>query len=320
MNKNTKVNYKAMTHKSNFDNVFWHIDSMRLLSNDLYEVSGWIFSTEGSIKKIIIGDVEYANLQNGLYPRKDVKDVYPDLPNDLVGWTFMVKSSNVNAPIDIVLDNEVQILNIGTLDSWHVFNSGFNPHASKDIVVVDNFYMQPDLVRSHAIHNLKYSESDYHRGKRSDTSFILNGTLERFEEILGRPIYNWNHPEYANGRFQYCTSTDPIVYHVDSQKYAAMVYLTPDAPLQSGTATYKSIHTNKMKFDEAQGAEYEKAFKGRSSGLNFYDKTSFELVDNIANVYNRLVLFDSKNIHAAVNYFGDTKENSRFFHLFFFDI
>ncbi len=255
-----------------------------------------------------------------MYPRKDVKDVYPDLPNDLVGWTFLVKSSNVNAPIDIVLDNEVQILNIGTLDSWHVFNSGFNPHASKDIVVVDNFYMQPDLVRSYAIHNLKYSESDYHRGKRSDTSFILNGTLERFEEILGRPIYNWNHPEYANGRFQYCTSTDPIVYHVDSQKYAAMVYLTPDAPLQSGTATYKSIHTNKMKFDEAQGAEYEKAFKGRSSGLNFYDKTSFELVDNIANVYNRLVLFDAKNIHAAVNYFGDTKENSRFFHLFFFDI
>ena len=309
-----------MPHKSNFENVFWYVDSMRLISDDLYEVSGWIFSTEGSIKKIIIGNVEYANLQNGLYPRKDVKDVYPDLPNDLVGWTFMVKPSNVNAPIDIILDNEVQILNIGTLDSWLVFNSGFNPHASKDIVVVDNFYMQPDLVRSYAIHNLKYSESDYHRGKRSDTSFILNGTLERFEEILGRPIYNWNHPEYANGRFQYCTSTDPIVYHVDSQNYAAMVYLTPDAPLQSGTATYKSIHTGKMKFNEAQGAEYEKAFKGRSSGLNFYDKTSFELVDNIANVYNRLVLFDAKNIHAAVNYFGDTKENSRFFHLFFFDI
>jgi hypothetical protein len=309
-----------MTHKSNFDNVFWHIDSMVLISNDLYEVSGWIFSTEGSIKKVIIGDIEYANLQNGLYPRKDVKEVYPDLPNELIGWTFAVKPSNVNSPINIVLDNGTKILNIGTLDSWLVFNSGFNPYASKDIVVVDNFYMQPDLVRSYAIHNLKYSESDYHRGRRSDTSFILNGTLERFEEILGRPIYNWNHPEYANGKFQYCTSTDPIVYHVDSQNYAAMVYLTPDAPLQSGTATYKSIYTKKTKFDEAQGGDYEKSFKGRSSELNFYDKTSFELVDNIANVYNRLVLFDAKNIHAAVNYFGDTKENSRFFHLFFFDI
>jgi hypothetical protein len=99
-----------------------------------------------------------------------------------------------------------------------------------------------------------------------------------------------------------------------------MVYLTPDAPLQSGTATYKSIHTGKTKFEEAVGEEYETTFRGRSDELNFYDKTSFEMVDNIANVYNRLVLFDSKNIHAAINYFGDTKENSRFFHLFFFDI
>ena len=309
-----------MTHKSNFDNVFWHIDSMRLLSNDLYEVSGWIFSTEGSIKKIIIGDVEYENLQNGLYPRKDVKEVYPSLPNDLVGWTLVVSKDVLKSPITIILDSGFKYENIGTLDSWIVFNSGFNTNSNKSIIVVDNFYDNPDLVRDYALHNLNYLESDYHKGRRSEKPFILNGTLEKFEEILGRRIYNWNHPNYANGRFQYCTSTDPIVYHVDSQNYAAMVYLTPDAPLQSGTATYKSIHTGKTKFDEAMGEEYETTFKGRSDGLNFYDKTSFEMVDNIANVYNRLVLFDSKNIHAAVNYFGDTKENSRFFHLFFFDI
>ena len=68
------------------------------------------------------------------------------------------------------------------------------------------------------------------------------------------------------------------------------------------------------------GELYFNTFKGLSNELNFYDKTSFEMVDNIANVYNRLVLFNSKNIHAAVNYFGDNIDNSRFFHLFFFDI
>ena len=180
--------------------------------------------------------------------------------------------------------------------------------------------MNPDLVRNYAINNLSFLESDYHRGKRSDSKFILNGTLEKFEEILGRKIYNWNNPNYANGIFQYCTSTDPIVYHVDSQNYAAMVYLTPNAPLQTGTATYKSIYTNQTKFDDFNSEQYNKTFKGLSNELNFYDKTSFEMVDNIANVYNRLVLFNSKNIHAAVNYFGDTIDNSRFFHLFFFDI
>lgn len=309
-----------MTHKSNYPDIFWHIDSIHLISQDLYEVSGWIFSKEGTIKKLVIGNKQYKNSNHGLLPRKDVKEVYPDLPNELVGWTFTVSSSNINSDIDVFMDSGGHYLNIGNLNSWLVFNSGFNPNSSKDIIVVDNFYMDPDLVRNYAINNLTYLESGYHKGKRSDVPFILNGTLEKFEQILGRPIYNWNHPNYANGRFQYCTSTDPIVYHVDSQNYAAMVYLTPDAPLQSGTATYRSIHTNKTKFDEPSGEDYEKTFKGVSSGLNFYDKTSFEIVDNIANVYNRLVLFDSKNIHAAVNYFGDTKDNSRFFHLFFFDI
>jgi len=32
-----------------------------------------------------------------------------------------------------------------------------------------------------------------------------------------------------------------------------------------------------------------------------------------------LVLFDAKCIHAATEYFGQTKEDSRLFHLFFFD-
>lgn len=307
-----------MTHKSNFENVFWHIDSMQLISNDLYEVSGWIFSTEGIIKKVIIGDIEYANLQNGLYPRKDVREVYPDLPNDLVGWTFTVKPSNVNAPIDIILDNEVQVSNIGTLNSWLVFNSGLNYVAPINIIVVDNFYSNPDLVREYAIENLNFESSDYHRGMRSSDSFILNGTKERFEQILGKPILNWDNPSYANGKFQFCTSLDPIVYHTDIQSYAAMVFLTPNAPLQSGTATYRSIYTNSIKIDNDD--THAKAFKGLSNDLNFYDKTSFEVVDSIANIYNRLIIFDSKNIHAAVNYFGDTIYNSRFFHLFFFDV
>ena len=54
--------------------------------------------------------------------------------------------------------------------------------------------------------------------------------------------------------------------------------------------------------------------------MNFYDSTTYEVVDTVANVYNRLVMFDSKTIHAATGYFGDAIENARFFHLFFFDV
>ena len=309
-----------MTHKSNFSDIFWYIDSVNQKDNNLYEVNGWIFCETGTIQKIRIENNEYSKKKYAKNVREDVKTFYPNIPDKFIGWTFTVDSNLINSPIDVILDSGLEYKNIGNINSWVVFNSGFNPNSYKDIIVVDNFYMNPDLVRNYAINNLSFLESDYHRGKRSDSKFILNGTLEKFEEILGRKIYNWNNPNYANGIFQYCTSTDPIVYHVDSQNYAAMVYLTPNAPLQTGTATYKSIYTNQTKFDDFNSEQYNKTFKGLSNELNFYDKTSFEMVDNIANVYNRLVLFNSKNIHAAVNYFGDTIDNSRFFHLFFFDI
>ena len=99
-----------------------------------------------------------------------------------------------------------------------------------------------------------------------------------------------------------------------------MVYLTPDAPLQTGTTTYKSKITGATRFDVAEGELFEKTFKGLSDGLNFYDNSTWEPVDTVANVYNRLVMFDSKCLHAATGYFGDAIENARLFHLFFFDI
>jgi hypothetical protein len=51
----------------------------------------------------------------------------------------------------------------------------------------------------------------------------------------------------------------------------------------------------------------------------FFDRTRFEEVDRIGNVYNRLVLWNAKMIHAASGYFGQTIANSRLFQLFFFD-
>ena len=52
---------------------------------------------------------------------------------------------------------------------------------------------------------------------------------------------------------------------------------------------------------------------------NFYDKTDLDVVDIAGNVYNRLIIFNAQTIHAASEYFGDAKENSRLFQIFFFD-
>jgi hypothetical protein len=128
---------------------------------------------------------------------------------------------------------------------------------------------------------------------------------------MGERITTWD--EGMNGVFQITTADDQQVYHHDEQKWAAMIYLTPDAPYESGTR----LHRSKINgaYHMTQGKELiDQAF---SNG--FYDSTKFHTVDAAGNVFNRLVIMDAQHIHSAGNYFGNSVENGRLVHLFFFN-
>jgi hypothetical protein len=281
----------------------------------MYYVKGWIFNRFHQIEKIRLRGNHFTDYTP--YFRSDVQEIYPENRFlDNTGFELLITKEQIDVPVEVVFGDGNYVV-IESLKKFFVHHSGFNV-GHKNLMIVDNFYKDPDFIREYAINNLKFNESDYHRGKRSDR-FLLNGTKEKLEEILGRTITNWNHPSYANGIFQYCTSYDPIVYHIDSQTFAGAIFLTPNAPLDSGTATYRSKITGATRFEEFND-EYSKTFLGVSNDFNFYDNTSFELVDKVANVYNRLVMWDAKTIHAASNYFGDDINNARFFQLFFFDV
>ena len=144
----------------------------------------------------------------------------------------------------------------------------------------------------------------------------MDGTKERFEQILQTEILDWNDSRYRNGMFQYITGKDPIVHHVDENNYAGIIYLTPDAPFESGTSFYESKSERRSWFnhDPNDREAYERAFEG-----NFYNRHKFTEIDRIGNVYNRLVLWDSFKIHAATQHFGNDMYDSRLFHIFFFD-
>lgn len=304
-------------HESNASGVFWHIDKVEK-NNGGYTILGWISHNQKKIKSVLVGN---RTVTADLISRPDVLTVYRNFPTDLVGIFFSIENNEIYNSVRLVFEDGSQSEDVGTLFKWVTYHSGFK-RTDKDIIVVNDFYDDPDMVRKFAIENIPFQESNYHRGKRSADRFILDGTKEKFESIIGKPIVNWNYEYYANGMFQYCTSTDPIVYHVDSQNYAAMVYLTPNAPVESGTSFFKSKVTGATAFPniEDRQEEYHATFRGLSKDLNFYDKTQFELIDTVGNVYNRLVLFNAKAIHAAAEYFGDSIENARFFHLFFFDV
>lgn len=303
-------------HQTNIQDLYMYIDTV-LPEPGFYSFKGWICSASNEVEDILI---DGKSLTPSFSPRIDVTKIYSPMGLN-PGVIFKASASDVFKPLQVKLKGIKNPVEIESLAKWIAHHSGFK-NQNKGLIVVDDFYNDPDFVREWAIKTIKFSPSNYHKGERATERFSLFGMKEKLEEIIGKPIYNWNHDSYANGIFQFCTADQPIVYHVDNQTYAGMVFLTPDAPASTGTAFYRSKVTGDYKFDDEkrQTINYVRAFQGKNAEMNFYDGTHFEKIDEVGNVYNRLVLFDAKNIHAATQYFGDAIDNARFFHMFFFDV
>lgn len=185
-----------------------------------------------------------------------------------------------------------------------------NPDRKKRIFVVDNFYADPMAVRNFALSADFQADNNWYKGSRSIQKFLTQEIKESFEALMGIEIREWE-THGMNGSFQYCTPEDLLVYHCDSQTWAGMIYLTPNAPYDCGTSLFASKTTGaRHQDDDPQGI----SFAG-----GYYDSTKFDLVDSIGNIFNRLVLFDARCFHSASKYFGTNIQDSRLFHLFFFD-
>ena len=177
--------------------------------------------------------------------------------------------------------------------------------------IVDDFYADPHAVREFALQQEFEPNLNYYKGSRSNQQYIVPGTKEAFEKVIGKKITNWTETHGMCGRFQYCTAEDALVYHCDGQTLAGMIYLTPDAPYSCGTSLFAHKDTKLRNENDFGNIN---VFEG-----GYYDKSKFEVVDTAGNIFNRLVIFDAKCIHSANEYFGTNLTNSRLFHLFFFD-
>ena len=99
---------------------------------------------------------------------------------------------------------------------------------------------------------------------------------------------------------------------------AGVIYLTPNAPLNTGTSIYRPIDDiikqSKLSHDPYSTenlniSEYEKEQKIYNS--------QFEKTIDVGNVYNRLAVYPVKAWHTQSGFFGTTKENSRLTQVFF---
>jgi hypothetical protein len=181
------------------------------------------------------------------------------------------------------------------------------------IVVVDDFLPDPDAVRSVALEQpfVKMHSA----GLRTERQFLhLAPYRERFESILGCGVAHWDDND-ANGRFQCCFASDAIPYHSDSQSYAGVLFLTPGAPLEAGLSFFKSTLSGRR----GRTSDPDEMRRTFGDGAEF-DRGRWIEVDRIANLFNRLVLFDAHLAHGASAYFGDRIANARLFQNFFFNI
>ena len=194
-----------------------------------------------------------------------------------------------------------------------------NPNANKRVHVVDDFYEDPMAVREHALLQY-YNDDPGYLGLRTRKQFFFDGVKEKFEEILQRKITKWE--DYGmNGRFQSNIAGTKLVYHCDSQSWAAAVYLSPDAPYYTGTSFWAVKNYDADQLGTANSIRHNShpdldlAFNQHT----FVDRSPYELVDTVGNVFNRLVIWDAGLIHSASEYCGWDINSSRLFQIFFFD-
>jgi hypothetical protein len=202
--------------------------------------------------------------------------------------------------------------------------------AVPHILAVDNFFADPDEIRAIALAQEYREDSNFYKGSRSKQRFLWPHMREEVGRLLGTPVTEWlSHG--ANGVFQQTSHQDPLVWHHDTQSYAAAVYLTPDAPPQSGTSFWRDrTHGCRRRPDhpfERMRLGSEQAVAAARSVVydpyNIEHGDNWELMESIAGLYNRLVIWDAALFHSATTYDHFTADGcspKRLVQLFFFDI
>ena len=188
------------------------------------------------------------------------------------------------------------------------------------LIVIDNFYKNAYETRKYIL-TQEFSVRGNYPGQRtvSYATQHLKDIIQGYVMPFGGKITDFPIPDEKsnaniyNGSFQYTTSRDRSWVHIDGyNNWGGVLYMTPNAPLSSGTAFYK--------FNDGAECQRDQDILENKTDTDTYsqDMTKWQLVDRTGNVFNRLILFNSKRFHMSMDYFGDSKENGRLFQVFFF--
>ena len=197
------------------------------------------------------------------------------------------------------------------------------------VTVIENFYENPDAIRKFALAQ-KYMFCD----EIADISYTFPGcrtadisTLDKalFDKICTKLVSVFHNAEHDHMHWVMTTSFQSVaaeygqgVIHTDHNTiFAAVLYLTPGAPLNGGTSLFKKNKT----FDESQYLQAlednDARFKTGKIVMNTDYHTMFDEIVTVNNVYNTLIIYEGRHYHAANQFFGKTLKDSRLAQVFF---
>ena len=194
------------------------------------------------------------------------------------------------------------------------------------IKIIDNFYENPDGIRKYALEQNFYKRVGNYPGIRCDRLSDLNRPL--FEFFSNKLVSLYFNDKNLKIEYDVITNFQIIdnkydvgwIHHDDIGYFdvAGVVYLVPNAPINTGTSIYRPIvdsinHVNlpmdPLSIENLNLYEYEKQQKVFNS--------QFEKTLDVGNVYNRLVVYPVTEWHTQSGFFGINKENSRLTQVFF---
>lgn len=176
-------------------------------------------------------------------------------------------------------------------------------------IIKDNFYSNPYDVRAYAL-GLDFNVSGNFPGTRTAPyeEPYFTEMKHALEDIINKKIIYW--PDGYNTAFQYTTKDSKTWVHYDQTQWAGVVYLTPNAPIESGTAICQHKQTKIYRHAPDQ-TDYNEGG---------HEEEDWDLLDFCGNIFNRIVIYEGSLYHRSLlPGFGNTKYNGRLFQTFFFN-
>jgi hypothetical protein len=181
------------------------------------------------------------------------------------------------------------------------------------IAIVDDFHPHPKAWRRHAL-SLPFDHYGNFPGKRTQATFD-DDLVRRMEHAIGRRITDWP-TEKSNASFQLTDHEDTTWVHADDY-ISAVLFLTPDAPLLTGTSFYRHLATGLHRYPGPRA----------DGGVDVFNRDGphfdrWQEVDRVGNIFNRMVIFPGNLFHAATGYFGspESPPEQRLTQVFFFSV